>query len=168
MKRFFPLLLVITVLLTSSNPAHLVELTLVNKSERAVAFQLTGLIDLDENILYYLPVPEGNRVNPTSKTYWIVQDLYSIQLFYMQTYDPVYGWPCVPASTATQLFIKQNTRIVVFRCGERPTNRGEKPTMLKMGSYRVGIPVIWPPRPCSGPRIPFILASSPLPFLMRY
>ena len=81
--------------------------------------------------IYYLPIPEGSKENPTVKAFDIEKDSYMMQLHYLQTYDPVYGYKC-SKPVPNMLIAQRNIRLVVLPCNVLPTCKqvGE-PTMRK-------------------------------------
>ncbi len=126
MKKTLMLISIFALLLVASEPVKLVRLTAINKSGIEIAIQL---FTADYENFYYLTIPEGSRGNPTTKTFTIVPAAYRMQVFYIETYDPVYGFSCAPAP-ATMLIAKRNLKVVFTECGEIPPNRGE-PSMMK-------------------------------------
>ena len=109
------------------NPKGLVRLTLINKSGMKIAVQLQSTDD--DLLVYYLPVPEGDKENPAIKIYTIVRDAYHMQLHYIETYDPVYGFKCFQ-QPPNQLVAFRHMRVVFLECGQTPVNWGE-PTQMK-------------------------------------
>jgi hypothetical protein len=105
-----------------------VKFTIVNKSGLALEVSLTGACD--ENV-YYLRVPEGDRALPMVKDFTIVPDTYKVQPYYVQIWDPVYGYDCSDPS-AKQIDISHNTRVVIAECDRTLPNSGE-PSMVKFG-----------------------------------
>jgi len=76
---------------------------------------------------YYLTILEGSRELPNTKTFDIQKNDYAMQLFYLETYDPVYGYQCnTPAMNV--LLARRNIRLVVLPCD------------FKMGPKQVGEP----------------------------
>lgn len=139
MKKIVWLIALLALLLIAgSEPVDPIRLTIINKSEEDIAIQLTSKNrecctskEIDYGEFYYLPVLEGSRETPTTKTFIIEREQYLMQLFYLETWDPVYGFEC--GSTAPNTLIAQNNlRVVVLPCGEFPGPRavGER-TMWK-------------------------------------
>ena len=118
--------LLLAPLLMAAEPVNLIRFTLINKSGIDIAVQL---FSADYENVYYLKVPEGSRQYPTTKTFTIAKDIYQMQVFYIETYDPVYGYSCGNAPPTT-LFATRQMKVVLTECGELPPNRGE-PTMMK-------------------------------------
>lgn len=117
---FVIVLLAITGLAVSSK--LLVRFTVINKSGMDIAVQMIGN---DSDVFYYLPVPEGSRLIPTLSYFTILRDSYRVQVFYLETYDPVYGFRC-GGSAAVELQATHNTRLVVKECGRRSLKTGER------------------------------------------
>jgi hypothetical protein len=129
-------LLALAALAAKRPPIQTSPLTIINKSGKEVAVQLkarsqscVNSCDTLEGAFYYLRVPKGDRDRPASKTFNIEQDTYSMQLFYLETYDPVYGYDCNTARP-NALIARREVRLVVLPCGETPPNVGE-PGMRK-------------------------------------
>ena len=136
MKKTLLVILLLSLLMTGSKGSELVELTIINKSDMEIAIQLKGTdkvcancSEVEEGSMYYLTVPEGSKERPSVKTFEIEKDRYGMQLYYIETYDPVYGFKC-NTPTPNRLEAARNIRIVVLPCDETPPNVGE-PTMRK-------------------------------------
>ena len=133
MKKIILAITLISLLLVAfdnnDEPVDTIRLTLVNKSEKEIAVQLIDGDYTDYDNIYYLRVAEGDRQFPTEKHYDIVPGVYNMQVFYLETYDPVYGFDCLPEFPIT-LIARKNMRITIHECGRRPANWGE-PTITK-------------------------------------
>jgi hypothetical protein len=139
MKKFIWLLPVLALfIMGGSDPVELIRFTIINKSESDIAIQLSAVpkvccneSDTVQGEFYYLPVEEGSKEKPTVKEYHIAKDTYRMQLFFLSTYDPVYGYKCDP-TVPNALSAGRNLRLVVLPCNEipRPWAIGE-PTMWK-------------------------------------
>lgn len=106
-------------------------ITIINKSGQEIA---VGLISADNSRIYYIPIPKGDRKQPSTYRFTVEEDQYRIRVYYMETYDPNTGVLC-RRSRASTLLASRNIRITVTECyGTAPT-RGE-PTMVKMGRWR--------------------------------
>jgi len=125
-KLLFLALLSLT--LVSARPIRLVQLTLINKSGLEVHVRLTG--SCDENA-YYLRLPIGGRLIPAEKTFTVAPDTYTMQPYYIELWDPVYGYSC-GSSKQQKLFLNHQTRVIIAECDRTPPNGGE-PSMLKFG-----------------------------------
>lgn len=125
-KRLILILILAALLLPAASNSDLITLTLINKSGKDIAFQM---YEVKEEIFYYLPVEEGTREAPTEKTYTISRGYYQTYLFYIETWDPVYGYDCTQ-NKAKMMTITGNQRIVFLPCQQMPPNLGE-PRMLK-------------------------------------
>jgi hypothetical protein len=141
-KKFSLLALLAIIFLTGFDTLDLHTLTIVNKSGMEIAVRLKGV---EEEELYYLPVPEGSRTEPTSRNFSIVEDTYSAQVMYIEYWDPVYGFQC--SSAATQFTANRNVRMIVVECDRRVVGTKE-PGYVKV-----------PARPKI--RIPGFLATLP-------
>ncbi|MEW5869345.1 MAG: hypothetical protein AB1894_08725 [Chloroflexota bacterium] len=105
-------------------------LTVINKSGMVVEISLSGA-NLEN--AYYLRVPTGDRTVPTVKTFEIVRDQYASTLYYVELWDPVYGYSC--SRDSQQLDLTRNVRVVVTECDRNASAPGE-PSMLKYGAPR--------------------------------
>jgi hypothetical protein len=117
-------------------PIEDIRLTIINKSGMEIAAQLqaesqecTNQSGSIEGNFYYLRVPTGDRENPALKVFNIEKDTYRMQLFYLETFDPVYGFECGSVQP-NALIAGHNLRLVVLPCNEQPGNVGE-PGMRK-------------------------------------
>lgn len=111
-------------------PARLMRLTVINKSGRKVEIRLTGM---DQGGFYYLHVPEGDRQTPFEQIFTVFPDHYSSTLYYVEIWDPVYGFHC--ASRSQRLDLTRNVRVVVVECDRRVPNVGEPPSTIKYGGH---------------------------------
>ena len=125
-------LLVIFTMGASSAGIRLVRLTVINKSGLDIEISLTGNY---EEEFYYLRVPEGDRTSPTEVVFTVIPDEYSSQLYYVELWDPVYGYTCTSESKI--LDITRNTRLVVTECDQDAPNAGEPPAITKYGAVQV-------------------------------
>ncbi len=128
-----------------SEPLQLVRFTVINKSGSEIAIQLNAVpkvccnkADTKEGEFYYLPVEEGSKEVPTVKVFTIAKDTYNMWLFYISTYDPVYGFEC--SSTApNRLSAARNLRLVILPCDELPNPWAiGEPSMWKYTPFPVG------------------------------
>ena len=122
------LLALATLVSAGAAPARLARLTVVNKSGRAVEIRLTG-VELGAS--YYLHVPLGIRESPQEQVFTVVRDRYSSTLYYVELWDPVYGYSC--ASKSQTLDLVRNVKVIVLECDRRVPNRGESPSLIKYG-----------------------------------
>lgn len=128
MKKIYWLLPILALfLIGGSKPIELIRFTIINKSESDIAIQLNAIpkvccnkADVEEGEFYYLQVEEGSREAPTVKVFTIAKDSYNMHLFYISTYDPVYGFKCDP-TVPNRLDAARNLRLVVLPCGQLPT-----------------------------------------------
>lgn len=137
MKKIILILVFLSLLsltvLTAFEPSPRAQLTIVNKSEVKLGIQLIDPQD-DEN-LYFLTIEKGDRTDPEEKTFEIKPAMYSMIVYYMETWDPVYGYPtCGGLVLKSRLFARGKQRLVFTKCGVMPVNSGE-PTMMKFWFY---------------------------------
>ena len=130
MRKTLLITSILALLLMGSKPfpGKLVRLTVVNKSGLPVEIKMTGKY---EEAFYYLRVPEGDRDFPVEKIFTIIPDTYQTQLYYIELWDPVYGYSCASKSQSMELY--RNTRVVVKECDQVPSCPGE-PSMIKYGA----------------------------------
>jgi len=145
---------ILALLLVGAEPADLIRLTIINKSEMEIAVQLNSLprtcinqADTIETRFYYLPVPEGSKELPYAKVFTIESDTYTMQVFYIETYDSVYGFKCTQPPM-NMIKATRNIRVVIGDCKSLPINAGE-PSMRKYLPYPLSI-------------------SEEIPFIKRY
>jgi len=120
-----------SLLLISATPLPFkkIRLTIINKSGLPMEYKLEG-VGLDEEIdlFYYLRVPEGDRFSPIEETFTIYQGKYTMTAYYIELWDPVYGYSC--GSSSKNLFAYRNIKLVFVECNQRDIPSGE-PSMLK-------------------------------------
>jgi hypothetical protein len=103
------------ILLLSANeiPIRLVRLTIVNKSGLPLEIRLTS--EEDSNIFYYLRVDEGDRSKPAEKVFTILAGRYQMQPYYIELWDPVYGYSCSQPGSQT-LYAERNIKVTILEC----------------------------------------------------
>jgi hypothetical protein len=147
-KKILYLLPLLTLLLIGAKqPIDLVEFTIINKAGRDIAISLKGKdwpcisqCDTSKGEIYYLTVPAGDRDGPSVKTFEIEKNTYGMQLYYIQTWDPVYGFKC-PIPAANALMATRNLRLTVLPCDQTPNCKGiGEPTMWKYLPYGLTTP----------------------------
>jgi hypothetical protein len=129
MKKTLIILSILALILVSAKPEPVdtARLTIINKSGMKIALRLQSK---DEDLrVYYLPVPMGDRDRPVYQSYDVEKDEYYMQLVYIQTWDPVYGFKC-QTPPPSNLILFRNLRIVFIECGMINARAGE-PSMHK-------------------------------------
>jgi hypothetical protein len=124
-------LLALLLLGASAPSPKLVRLTIVNKTGLPLEIKLTG--ECEDNF-YYLRIPEGDRVFPAQETFTITPDIYKMQPYYIELWDPVYGYSCGDAGSKT-LYASRNIQVTFLECDVTPRHRGE-PSILKWPGLR--------------------------------
>ncbi len=128
MKKILYLLPILTLLLIGAKqpPRETIEFTIINKAERGIAISLKGQdwpctnsCDTLKGQIYYLTVPAGTNESPSVKTFEIEKNTYGMQLYYIQTWDPVYGFKC-PIPKPNALMAIRNLRLTVLPCDQSP------------------------------------------------
>ena len=130
MKNVWLITGLLTILLIGASPfgiERLVDLTVVNKSGLPVEIKLTGS---DEENYYYLKVPRGYRDAPTEKVFTVVPDTYSAVSYYIEPWDPVYGYDC--SSRSSTLAATKNIRVTIMEC-DRASRHGGETSIVKFG-----------------------------------
>lgn len=114
MKKLLPWLLAFTLLLTASkkDTANLVRFTVINESPFPLGISLTGTFT---ETIYYLNVPEGDPEFPVEKTFTIARDEYQMVVYYIDLWDPVYGYTCT-TGPGGMLNAMKNSTITVKHC----------------------------------------------------
>lgn len=130
MKRSSLIISLLALLLISANvfPIRLVRLTIVNKSGFPLEIRLTN--EEDSNIFYYLRIDEGDRSNPTEKVFTITPGRYQMQPYYIELWDPVYGYSCGQPGSQI-LYAERNIRIIILECN------------YSVPRFNLGEPSIW-------------------------
>lgn len=126
MKRTYWSILLLSMLLVSAKPIKTVRLMIVNKSGLPVEVSLTGQY-LEQS--YYLRVPKGDRLNPAEYHADVVPDIYSLQIYYKELWDPVYGYDCTQGGKTAEVL--HSTRLTFLGCNYNTPNNGEPPSILK-------------------------------------
>lgn len=134
MKKILLIISLLAILLIAASSAYtkLYRLTIINKSGMEMAISLLGE---DDNNQYYLRVPAGDRRFPTETVFTIVPDTYSIKPYYIEPWDPVYGYSCQDPGAKT-LVAERNIRLTFTECNYTPRNGGE-PSMWKFNARKV-------------------------------
>jgi hypothetical protein len=128
-KMILVVALLSMLLIASDDPVRTIRLTIINKSGMDIAVQLIDGDFTDYDNIYYFKVEEGDRFSPTEAHFDIVPGLYNMQVYYLETWDPVYGFDCGPAAPV-KLIARKNMKVSFGKCGQMPPNWGE-PTMTK-------------------------------------
>ena len=147
MKKILYLLPLLTLLLIGAKkPIATIEFTIINKAGRDIAVSLKGQdqiccnkSDVRKGEIYYLTVPSGDSDTPSVKKFEIESNTYGMQLYYIQTWDPVYGLKC-PTPSPNSLVANRNLRLTVLPCDQTPNRCGKavgEPTMWKYLPYPV-------------------------------
>ena len=137
MKKTLLAAALLALMLLGAAPYHglkLTRLTVINKSGLPIEIQLIGSC---EDNWYYLRMSDGDRLFPTEQVFTIAPDEYKMQVFYIELWDPVYGYSCAPKSAAIDA--TRNLRVVVSECDWTPPVPGE-PSMVKLGAASRRIP----------------------------
>ncbi len=113
-------------------PTRLVRLKIINKSGRGIELSLSGK---NLEYFYYLRIPAGNRLMPAEQIFTIVPDTYASTLYYVELWDPVYGYQC--SSKSQTLDISRNVEVTVLECDRSPANAGETPAIVKYGGRSI-------------------------------
>ncbi len=133
MKKILALIALLALVTVAADKVRTFRLTVINKSEKPIAIRLFGTEDEDH--LYYLNIPEGSRDVPQVSEFDIASDFYNMQLYFIETWDPIYGFSC-RQPLPNILVMARNVRIVVLPCNQTPGNPGE-PSMRKYLPYPV-------------------------------
>ena len=121
------LISILSLVLVSADDVRLVRFEIVNKSGMEIAVGLTGL---ESEEIYYLRVAEGARANPVAKMFTLVPDDYYMQVYYLEYWDPVYGFSC-GAQPPLPIDVFRNQRLTVIECDRVPMHKGEPPAFRK-------------------------------------
>ena len=131
-KSLLSIALAALFLIASNQPyTRLVRLTVINKAGMPIELKLTGITD--ENHYYYLRIPYGERECPLEMVFTIIPDTYNITTYYVETWDPVYGYDC--SATTSKIDANGNVRVTVLECDRVLLHPGEHP-LYKVGTIR--------------------------------
>jgi hypothetical protein len=131
-------------LISADRPVDTIRFTVINKSGMDIAIQLRAndyenifSKDILRGELYYLTILEGDREHPNFKIFDIQKDTYVMQVYYIETYDPVYGFKCATPAP-NPMIAQRNIRLVVLPCDFTPGPKqvGE-PSMRKYLPFSV-------------------------------
>jgi hypothetical protein len=113
-----------------------VRVTLVNKSGMPVEVRLTGKY---QEHIYYVRLAEGDRTQPAEAVVDVIPDQYSMEIFYIELWDPVYGYTCGSGKQSAE--VSHSARLTVLECAYQTPNNGEPPAILKypQGAGRRGL-----------------------------
>jgi len=130
MRRGILAVTILALLLIAANQSyqHLVEITVINKSGLPVEMSLTG--SNAENF-YYLRIPKGDRDAPLEKTFTLLPDVYRATVYYIEPWDPVYGYDC--SSKSDTLNANHKLRVTILEC-TRTTRGGSDYPIIKFGA----------------------------------
>lgn len=130
MRKILLTLSILGLFFEGSAPGYkwLVQLTIINQSGLPVEISLKTA---DEDNIYYLRIPRGDRTNPVEKTYTIVPAVYQATLYYVELWDPVYGYSC--SSKSQSINANRKLQLVVFECNRTIAKPGEIPK-IKFGA----------------------------------
>lgn len=109
-----------------------VQFTIINELGMNIAVQLSATVknctencDTPHSKFYYLSVPKGEEEWPTTRTYEIDKGNYGLQLYYLETYDPVYGYTCGGGGSLNLDATHYNV-LTVKPCDKPAANGGEE------------------------------------------
>jgi len=107
----------------------LVRLTIVNKSGVELFIHLDNLAtNYEDDVTYSLRITEGDHESPTVKEFAIYRDIYDVQVYYVENWDPVYGYTICGNSTGkTQLNANRQHRWVFTECSRERPRPGDQP-----------------------------------------
>lgn len=123
MKKIYLLVILIASLFsTASESMRTVDLTVINKSEVDIGLMLNSMTDDDR--WYYFTIPSGypddpknGKDNYTERHFEITWDVYSSVAYFMESYDPVYGYPyCGNKQVASRLEATHSIKLVYKPC----------------------------------------------------
>jgi hypothetical protein len=116
-------------------PTKLIRLTVVNRSGLPLEIGLTGSLinKFNQHTTYYLRLQKNDPRGDEMRVFTIIPDKYSMKVYYVELWDPVYGARCGTASLSVEAY--HNTRVLIPVCTISPPNKGE-PSMVKLGGRR--------------------------------
>lgn len=136
-KTYLFVILIASIFSIAAESMRTVDLTVINKSEVDIGLMLSSMTDDDR--WYYFTIPSGNPEEPqdsensyTERHYEIAWDVYSSVAYFMEPYDPVYGYPyCGNKSVGSRLVATHSVKLVYKPCkaGRYHTGRYHRVTM---------------------------------------
>ena len=127
-------LVCISLLGASLIPVKMIQLTIINKSGMPMEFRLEGF-NGDFEFFYYLRVPKGDRIVPAVETFTIYKGDYTIRPYYIEVWDPVYGYFC-DNTFSQNLCISRNTRLIYVECDPNVSKLSKSSVMKYVGKWR--------------------------------
>jgi len=121
-------ILVASILSIASESMRTVDLTVINKSEVDIGLMLTSLTDEDRWYYFTIPngypdEPQGSTPNYTERNFEIAWDYYTSVAYFMEPYDPVYGYPlCGNQTIASRLDATHSIKLVYNSCKKDHTS----------------------------------------------
>jgi hypothetical protein len=125
---FLALLSLFLIAADNQQITRLVRLVVINKSGMPVEISLTS--NTDENLSYYLRIPLGDRDAPYEMTFTIIPDQYQATAYYIEPWDPVYGYDC--SSKGGMLNAESNLRVTILECDRNVRASGDT-NQIKLG-----------------------------------
>ncbi|MBN1535537.1 MAG: hypothetical protein JW908_02310 [Anaerolineales bacterium] len=123
MKKIHLLVILIASLFTmAAESMRTVNLTVINKSEVDIGLMLNSLTDDDRWYYFTIPngypdAPQGDEPNYTERNYEIAWDVYTAVAYFMEPYDPVYGYYyCGNKMVGARLMATHNVKLVYKPC----------------------------------------------------
>ncbi len=123
-KKFLLILSLLMIFMIGADciPTKLIRFTVVNKSTFPIEMRLIGA-NYDQ--MYYLRIPEGSKEFPAEKVFTITPDIYTFQVFYVEYWDPVYGFEC--GALGSRIDASRNVQLSVHHCNAKIIGIGEYP-----------------------------------------
>ncbi len=121
-KKHLLVILIASVFAIAAESMRTVNLTVINKSEVDIGLMLNSLTDEDR--WYYFTIPNGYPESPndgeknyTERHFEIAWDVYTSVAYFMEPYDPVYGYPyCGNKAVASRLDATHSVKLVYKPC----------------------------------------------------
>jgi hypothetical protein len=116
------IILIASVFAIAAESMRTVDLTVINKSEVDIGLMLNSLTDEDR--WYYFTIPNGYPDSPqdgeenfTERHFEIAWDVYTSVAYFMEPYDPVYGYPnCGNKTVGSKLIATHSVKLVYKPC----------------------------------------------------
>jgi hypothetical protein len=121
-NKYLLVILIASVFAMASNSMRTVDLTVINKSEVDIGLMLSSMTDDDRWYYFTIPngypdAPQGSEDNYTERHYEIVWDVYTSVAYFMEPYDPVYGYPnCGNKAVGSRLIATHSVKLVYKPC----------------------------------------------------
>lgn len=130
-KTLLMLLFILAALITvatSARPNR--RLTVINRSGFPLGLRLTGTdpnnhTGVNDTYNFYLSIEKGEKGSPTVKTFTLPITTYRITAYYIEFYDPVYGYTCTSPQSGS-VNMESDVQLSFLPCNQRLPGSGDE------------------------------------------